>query len=188
LGIREIRKLGKDFCETEGSQHYKDGGVEPIDLIISKGLGIDFCIANIIKYAARFKNTGNLEDVKKAVDYGHILAGIELDKLQIARGKLEPDVIPVPATEFEAKSCSNCEHEYKDDRKEPCITCLTRGADDAEINDDASADAEGLRMWAPKPDKSCSNCYLNNSKTCSPAIEKICKANNLSSWGKILEF
>lgn len=100
MGIREIRKLGKEFCETEGSQHYKDGGVEPIDLIISKGLGKDFCIANIIKYATRFKNTGNLEDVKKAVDYGHILAGIELDKLQTARGKVDSAI----------RGCRSCKY------------------------------------------------------------------------------
>ena len=74
----EIRAAGKAYCETEGSSHYKGGDVEPMDLIMAKGLGEGFCIGNMIKYAARFVKTRNLEDLKKVVDYAHFLVGIEL--------------------------------------------------------------------------------------------------------------
>jgi len=79
--IYEIREQGKAFCLTDGSAHYKAvDGVEPIDLIISKGLAEDFCLSNIIKYAARFKQTQNLQDLKKISDYSHILVGVKLQK------------------------------------------------------------------------------------------------------------
>lgn len=78
--LYEIREAGRLYCQTEGSSHYKMGGIEPLDLTISKGLGSGFCIGNIIKYAARFVETQNLEDIKKVSDYAHILCGIELNK------------------------------------------------------------------------------------------------------------
>jgi len=80
MSIYDVRKLGREYCQTEGSAHYKGGGVEPIDLMISKGIIEDFCIGNIVKYATRFKHTRNLEDLKKVSDYSHILAGVELEK------------------------------------------------------------------------------------------------------------
>ena len=76
--LNDTRKIGRDFCQTEGSMHYKEGGMEPLDLLMVKGLGEDFCIGNIVKYAIRFKDTRNLNDIKKVSDYAHILAGIEL--------------------------------------------------------------------------------------------------------------
>ena len=86
--IYEVRKLGRDYCQTEGSKHYKNANsIEPIDLIISKGLIEDFCLANIIKYASRFKKTRNLEDLKKVSDYAHILCGVELDKANYDGGE-----------------------------------------------------------------------------------------------------
>jgi hypothetical protein len=79
--IYKIRKLGKEYCQTEGSEHYKAvSAVEPIELIISKGMGEDFCLSSIIKYATRFKITKNLSDLKKIADYAHIMCGIELTK------------------------------------------------------------------------------------------------------------
>ena len=72
------RSQGKQFCETDGSKHYY-GNVEPLDLIIARGLAKDFCLANIIKYAARYKQNPNLNDLKKIADYAHILCGIELE-------------------------------------------------------------------------------------------------------------
>ncbi len=77
--IYEIRKAGREYCQTEGSEHYKAvDKLEPIDLIIAKGLAEDFCLANIIKYAARFKQTQKLDDLKKISDYSHILVGVKL--------------------------------------------------------------------------------------------------------------
>ena len=79
MNIYEIRKLGREYCQTEGSEHYK-GEIEPIDLIVSKGLGVDFCLGNIIKYAGRYVKTKNLNDIKKVSDYAHILCGIEINQ------------------------------------------------------------------------------------------------------------
>lgn len=76
------RALGRDYCKTEGSKHYKEGAIEPIDLYISKEIFEDFAIANMVKYATRFKVSRNLEDLKKVADYAHILCGTHIEKLQ----------------------------------------------------------------------------------------------------------
>jgi hypothetical protein len=77
-----FRAKGKEFCETEGSNHYKmeDKKTESMDLIVSEHIEEGFCIGNIIKYASRFPKTQNLEDLKKIADYAHILCGIKLSK------------------------------------------------------------------------------------------------------------
>lgn len=80
MDVYEYRRLGKALCETEGSDHYKGGGVEPLDLMIAKNMYEDFCLGSIIKYADRFKETKNINDLKKIADYAHILCGIEHTK------------------------------------------------------------------------------------------------------------
>lgn len=85
MNVYEARHTGREYCcKTEGSDHYKEGGVEPLDLMIAKGLAEDFCIGNMSKYAFRFKKTRNLEDLKKVSDYAHILCGVELGKINEA--------------------------------------------------------------------------------------------------------
>jgi len=79
--VYEARALGRSYCcATEGSNHYKEGGLEPMDLMIAKGIYEDFCVGNMVKYAIRFKVTRNPEDLKKVSDYSHILCGVELSK------------------------------------------------------------------------------------------------------------
>jgi len=83
MSIYDIRKAGREYCQTEGSGHYKSANnVEPIDLIIAKGFAEDFCLANIIKYASRFKQTQNLQDLRKISDYSHILCGAKLSEVE----------------------------------------------------------------------------------------------------------
>lgn len=78
MDVYKARNIGRAYCcNTDGSEHYK-GGIEPLDLMISKGLAEDFCIGNISKYAFRFKKTRNPDDLKKVSDYAHILCGLEL--------------------------------------------------------------------------------------------------------------
>ena len=77
INIYEARKRGREYCQTDGSEHYREGGLEPMDLIIAKGLAEDFCISNIVKYAIRFKKTQNLKDLAKVSDYAHILCGVK---------------------------------------------------------------------------------------------------------------
>lgn len=85
MNVYEARHKGRDYCcDTEGSEHYKEGGIEPLDLLISKGMIEDFCIGNMLKYATRFKKTRNLVDLRKVSDYAHILCGVELDKQEPA--------------------------------------------------------------------------------------------------------
>ena len=92
MNLYEARHLGRTYCcDTEGSEHYKEGGVEPLDLLIAKGLIEDFCIGNMVKYATRFKITRNLVDLRKVSDYAHILCGVEL-------GKDKPETV-IPITE-----------------------------------------------------------------------------------------
>lgn len=74
------RNIGREACMTEGSDHYKLGDIEPFDLIIAKGMAVDFSLANVIKYAARYKETKNIKDLMKISDYAHILCGIEIEK------------------------------------------------------------------------------------------------------------
>jgi len=94
--IYEIRKAGREYCQTEGSEHYKAvDKLEPIDLIIAKGLAEDFCLANIIKYASRFKQTQELKDLRKISDYSHILCGVNLQKIE-DKGKIVKDPITLP--------------------------------------------------------------------------------------------
>lgn len=75
----KARKDGIAYCQTEGSEHYKKSNIEPLDLTISKGLAEDFCLGNIIKYATRFKETQDVDDLKKIADYAHILCGMKLN-------------------------------------------------------------------------------------------------------------
>jgi hypothetical protein len=88
----EARHNGRRFCKTAGSEHYRQGAIEPLDLIIALGLAEDHCLASIIKYAARFKVTGDLEDLKKIADYAHILCGVKLAEKKSCVGSLDnPD-------------------------------------------------------------------------------------------------
>ena len=81
MTVYEARAAGREYCNnTQGSEHYKGGEIEPLDLMISKGLAEDFCIGSIIKYATRFKKTRNPDDLKKVSDYAQILCGIEIKK------------------------------------------------------------------------------------------------------------
>ncbi|MCY2967681.1 MAG: DUF3310 domain-containing protein [Planctomycetota bacterium] len=49
--------------------HYTLLAIEPIDFIESCGFGEAFCAGNAIKYLARYKMKGGIEDVRKAEWY-----------------------------------------------------------------------------------------------------------------------
>ena len=77
--VYRARAAGREYCRTEGSDHYMlPGGIEAMDLIIALGYAEHFCLASIIKYAARHGELGNPEDLKKIADYAHILCGVQL--------------------------------------------------------------------------------------------------------------
>ena len=80
LTVYDYRDRGRDYCRTEGSEHYQ-GGIEPMDFLISQDWAEYYCKGNIIKYLARHDRTGNIEDLQKAADYLHILTGLCLDDI-----------------------------------------------------------------------------------------------------------
>lgn len=63
----------------EGGDHYK-GKVEPWDIIIAWGLG--FLDGNALKYIARWRKKGGVEDLKKARHYLDKLIEVEEGKPQ----------------------------------------------------------------------------------------------------------
>ena len=59
-----------------GSEHYKTGGVEPIDLYASGGMLRHFALASIIKYAFRNRDSStpiSSKDMGKIIHYATIL-------------------------------------------------------------------------------------------------------------------
>lgn len=80
--VYEIRKLGKENCQTEGSDHYKGNPdeIEPLEYAVQNGMFEDWAIINIVKYATRFKKSRNIKDLAKVADYAHILCGVEILK------------------------------------------------------------------------------------------------------------
>jgi hypothetical protein len=117
MNVYEARHAGREYCNTEGSQHYKGGEVEPLDLIFALGYGEGFCMGSAIKYASRFKETRNLADMKKISDYAHILCGVEL----AAKEKKAADQFLV-AKDFESigKAEELCRERYL---AKKCKTC-----------------------------------------------------------------
>lgn len=101
MNIYEMRRLGREYCNTEGSEHYKGGEIEPLDLTFSLGHGEAFCIGSIIKYASRYKKTRNPDDIKKISDYAQILCGANLFDVRMPK-KLCMD------RRESGRECENC--------------------------------------------------------------------------------
>ena len=52
--------------------HYTYGTIECIDFLDSCGYGLDFCLANAIKYLTRCKHKGTMvQDIRKAIWYAN---------------------------------------------------------------------------------------------------------------------
>ena len=83
--VYEARAAGREFCQTEGADHYRGDGPEPLDLVISRGYAEGFCLGGAIKYAGRYSQTRDLQDLKKAVDMLHIYCGVELLGKEVRR-------------------------------------------------------------------------------------------------------
>jgi len=50
-----------------GGSHYKNKGIQPIEYIMSNGLG--FCEGNVVKYVSRWRDKNGLDDLLKAKHY-----------------------------------------------------------------------------------------------------------------------
>jgi len=70
---------------VEHPSHYTSGTIECIDFIDSCGYGLDFCLANAIKYLTRCKLKGTtVQDIRKAIWYATHAA----DKLESGEYKI----------------------------------------------------------------------------------------------------
>ena len=113
MNVYEARQKGREYCRTEGSEHYRGGAVEMMDLRIAKGFAEDYCIGNIVKYAIRFKHTQNPQDLAKAADYVHILCGVK-----VGDGEQQE-------TDEEEYDCNDCKHADTEIWDKPCRDCRT---------------------------------------------------------------
>jgi hypothetical protein len=65
--------------KAQGSDHYKTGGVEPIDLYLAGGMFDEFALCSIIKYAFRSRPARQLDEMtfnanmNKIIDYAQKL-------------------------------------------------------------------------------------------------------------------
>lgn len=62
--------------KQRGSEHYKTGEIEPIDLYRSAGMLRHFALGNIIKYAFRNADLSkpiNIKDIEKVIHYAQLL-------------------------------------------------------------------------------------------------------------------
>jgi len=54
-----------------GGKHYKGFNIQPIEFVMANDL--NYCEANIVKYACRHHMKGGIEDVDKIIHYAELL-------------------------------------------------------------------------------------------------------------------
>jgi hypothetical protein len=67
-----IKEIGK-YIDVTYTQHYAvSGRLQSMEFISSSGKGMDFCLANIMKYSDRYgkKDGYNRKDIIKIIHYG----------------------------------------------------------------------------------------------------------------------
>ena len=76
-----------DELKSNGSEHYKTGGTEPVDLYAAGNMFHDFALCSIVKYAFRSRREMNLEtdllikNLEKIIDYAQkLIAGLKTTK------------------------------------------------------------------------------------------------------------
>lgn len=65
-----------------GGDHYKKYKYQPVEFFKDMG-GLDFLRANILKYVARWRDKGGVEDLKKALHYAMIAQEDQWEKIQM---------------------------------------------------------------------------------------------------------
>lgn len=79
-GICSTKEPTWNELKANGSDHYKTGDVEPIDLYRAGGMFRHFAICSIIKYAFRNRKTDDpvkVRDMEKIIDYARKLIAAE---------------------------------------------------------------------------------------------------------------
>jgi len=69
---RVVKKNALDM--QVGGRHYKDFAIQPIEFAMANEL--NYCEANIVKYACRHHMKGGVEDVNKIIHYAELLKEI----------------------------------------------------------------------------------------------------------------
>ncbi len=66
----DVMGADRDMFEVDVNPHYKQGQIQPIDLIKDMGDLEPFCLGNAIKYIVRCRHKGSKkQDIEKAIDY-----------------------------------------------------------------------------------------------------------------------
>lgn len=71
-----LKNVKWEELKQRGSEHYKVGGIEPIDLYRSSGMMKHFALCSIIKYAFRSQHADEktfLLNMEKIVHYAELL-------------------------------------------------------------------------------------------------------------------
>ncbi len=75
----EWSKTGrKAMSKQVGGDHYKNLKIEPIEFIMANEL--NYCEANIIKYACRHHMKGGKQDIEKIIHYAELLKELTYDQ------------------------------------------------------------------------------------------------------------
>ena len=69
-----------DALKRRGSDHYKSGLVEPIDLYRSGGILQPFAVGCIIKYAFRQREAISMSDCDKIIHYAEMLKALARER------------------------------------------------------------------------------------------------------------
>lgn len=72
------------FKQQEGGSHYKDMAVQPAEFIHKNQIG--FMEGSVIKYVARWRKKGGLEDLRKARHFLDLLIDMEATTAQPGGG------------------------------------------------------------------------------------------------------
>jgi len=78
-----------------GGSHYKQFGIQPWDAVLDWGLG--YLDGTAIKYIARWKHKGGVEDIRKAIHFLEKLIEVENGHEHVSEGDQAVRGIPGPA-------------------------------------------------------------------------------------------
>ncbi len=71
------RETEKARDKMIGGDHYRQGGIQPIEYIHANNLS--FCEGNVVKYVTRWRHKDGLKDLEKAKHYIELLMELEDD-------------------------------------------------------------------------------------------------------------
>lgn len=73
--MAEVKERANALDVQVGGGHYKDLAIQPVEYCMKNNL--NYCQANIVKYATRYKDKSGVEDLKKIKHYVDLLIELE---------------------------------------------------------------------------------------------------------------